>query len=203
MNDTREHILKVAFNLFLLKSYKEVTMAELVEKTGMSKGAFYHYFKSKEQLFLEAVKNRMSSITPDFSIFDKNSLYEFYHQYAVYQKRILNSLQLYGDDLDRGLTVDYYSFVFDALKVFPSLREKFLEHEQDELKAWKGVISTARKNGEIRSFMNDEQIAKVFIYTNDGIAIRISLMKDRSEDVSDISDTLLELWDSFYMELKG
>jgi len=45
MNDTREHILKVAFNLFLLKSYKEVTMAELVEKTGMSKGAFYHYFK--------------------------------------------------------------------------------------------------------------------------------------------------------------
>jgi len=200
MNDTREHILKVAFNLFLLKSYKEVTMAELVEKTGMSKGAFYHYFKSKEQLFLEALKNCMSSITPDFSIFDKNSLYEFYHQYAVYQNRILNSLQLYGDDLDRGLTVNYYSLVFDALKVFPSLREKLLEHEQDELKAWKEVISTARKNGEIRAFMNDEQIAKVFIYTNDGIAIRVSLMKDRSEDVS---DTLLELWDSFYMELKG
>lgn len=203
MNDTREHILKVAFNLFLLKSYKEVTMAELVEKTGMSKGAFYHYFKSKEELFLEALKNCMSSITPDFSIFDKNSLYEFYHQYAVYLNRILNSLQLYGDDLDRGLTVNYYSLVFDALKVFPSLREKLFEHEQDELNAWKGVISTARKNGEIRSFMNDEQIAKVFIYTNDGIAIRISLMKDRSEDVSDISDTLLELWDSFYMELKG
>ncbi|MCB8818038.1 TetR/AcrR family transcriptional regulator [Desulfosporosinus shakirovi] len=203
MNDTREHILKVAFNLFLLKSYKEVTMAELVEKTGMSKGAFYHYFKSKEQLFLEALKNCMSSITPDFSIFDKNSLYEFYHQYVVYQNRILNSLQLYGDDLDRGLTVDYYSLVFDALKVFPSLREKLLEHEQDELKAWKGIISTARKNGEIRPFMNDEQIAKVFIYTNDGIAIRIGLMKDRSEDVSDISDNLLELWDGFYMELKG
>ncbi|AFQ44890.1 TetR/AcrR family transcriptional regulator [Desulfosporosinus meridiei] len=200
MNDTREHILKVAFNLFLLKSYKEVTMAELVEKTGMSKGAFYHYFKNKEQLFLEALKNCMSSITPDFSIFDKNSLYEFYHQYAVYQNRIQDSLQLYGDDLDRGLTVNYYSLVFDALKVFPSLRKKLLEHEQDELKAWKGVISTARKNGEIRSVMNDEQIAKVFIYTNDGIAIRISLMKDRSEDVS---DTLLELWDSFYMELKG
>lgn len=200
MNDTREHILKVAFNLFLLKSYKEVTMAELVEKTGMSKGAFYHYFKSKEQLFLEALKNCMSSITPDFSIFDKNSLYEFYHQYAVYQNRILNSLQLYGDDLDSGLTVNYYSLVFDALKVFPSLREKLIEHEQDELKAWKGVISTARKNGEIRPFMNDEQIAKVFIYTNDGIALRISLMKDRSEDAS---DNLLDLWNSFYMELKG
>lgn len=200
MNETREHILKVAFNLFLVKSYKEVTMAELVEKTGMSKGAFYHYFKSKEQLFLEAIKNCMSSITPDFSILDKNSLYEFYHQYAVYQNRVLNSLQLDGDDLDRGLTVNYYSLVFDALKIFPSFREKLLEHEQDELKAWKGVISTARKNGEIRSFMNDEQIAKVFIYTNDGIALRISLIKDRSEDVS---DTLLELWDSFYRGLKG
>lgn len=200
MNDTREHILKVAFNLFLVKSYKEVTMAELVEKSGMSKGAFYHYFKSKEQLFQEALKNCMSSLTPDFSIFDRNSLYEFYHQYAVYQNRVLNSLQLDGDDPDRGLTVNYYSLVFDALKVFPSLREKLLEHEQDELKAWKEVISTARKNGEIRPFMNDEQIAKVFIYTYDGIALRISLMKDRSEYAS---DTLLELWDSFYRELKG
>jgi AcrR family transcriptional regulator len=30
-------------------------MKEIVEKTGMSKGAFYHYFPSKEDLFIEII----------------------------------------------------------------------------------------------------------------------------------------------------
>ncbi len=43
--NTREHILKVSLYLFLQKGFKEVTMREIVEKSEMSKGAIYHYFK--------------------------------------------------------------------------------------------------------------------------------------------------------------
>ena len=53
MNESKEHIITVASKLFLQKNFKEVTMKEIVDKTGLSKGAFYHYFESKEQLFLE------------------------------------------------------------------------------------------------------------------------------------------------------
>ena len=55
MSETKEHILKVSFLLFLQKNFKDVTMNEIVEKTGMSKGAFYHYFKSKEELFEDII----------------------------------------------------------------------------------------------------------------------------------------------------
>ena len=55
MNETKEHLLKISFLLFLQKNFKDVTMNEIVEKTGMSKGAFYHYFKSKEELFEEII----------------------------------------------------------------------------------------------------------------------------------------------------
>lgn len=199
MNDTREHILNVAFNLFLRKSYKEVTMAELVKETGMSKGAFYHYFESKEQLFLETINNSVSSLTPDFSNLSKDSLYEFYHQYIVYFHETLNSFKFRGDNLDSDLTVNYYTLIFDALKISPSFQEKMFEVEKDELKAWKGIISIARKNGEIKSCMNDEQIAKVFIYTNDGVAMRGILLKASNDNTS---NTLLALWDSLYEELK-
>ena len=171
MNETREHILNVAFNLFLRKSFKEVTMAELVKQTGMSKGAFYHYFESKEQLFLETINHYMSSITPEFNKFNKESLCEFYKQYIVYVRKILNSFNLFGGDLDDDFKVNYYSLIFDALRIFPSFQEKILDSEQDELQVWKEVISTARNNGEIKSQMNDEQIANVFIYTNDGVAL--------------------------------
>jgi AcrR family transcriptional regulator len=53
MSDSRTHILETAANLFMQKSYKEVTMKEIVDKTGLSKGAFYLHFRSKEQLFME------------------------------------------------------------------------------------------------------------------------------------------------------
>ncbi|MGD8401904.1 MAG: TetR/AcrR family transcriptional regulator, partial [Bacillota bacterium] len=62
ISDSKKHIIDVSFGLFLQKSFKEVTMQEIVAKTGMSKGAFYHYFESKEQLFLEVINHFTSSI---------------------------------------------------------------------------------------------------------------------------------------------
>jgi TetR/AcrR family transcriptional repressor of nem operon len=50
MADTRDQILTTAFKLFFEKGYKEVTMSELVKETGLSKGAFYHYFLYSEFL---------------------------------------------------------------------------------------------------------------------------------------------------------
>ena len=55
MKDTKEHILMIAGQLFLQKSFKEVTMQEIVKETGLSKGAFYHYFTGKDELFLEVL----------------------------------------------------------------------------------------------------------------------------------------------------
>ena len=48
--DTRTTILKIALQLFLKKGYKDVTYQELIKKTGLSKGAIYHHFKSKDDL---------------------------------------------------------------------------------------------------------------------------------------------------------
>jgi AcrR family transcriptional regulator len=57
MNNSREHILQTAFKLLLQKSYHEVTMQDIVQVSGMSKGAFYHYFNSKEAVFKEIVQH--------------------------------------------------------------------------------------------------------------------------------------------------
>src|SRR5579863_7181554 len=50
--DTRAGILKVALQLFLQKGYKNVSYQDIVKKSGLSKGAIYHYFKSKEDLLV-------------------------------------------------------------------------------------------------------------------------------------------------------
>src|ERR1039457_5565225 len=78
MKDTKQHILQIAFTLFLQKSFKEVTMNEIVAATKLSKGAFYHYFTSKEQLFEEVINRfylQLANI--DYSQFSHKSLKSF------------------------------------------------------------------------------------------------------------------------------
>jgi len=48
---SKENIIKTAFILFLQKGYKEVTIKNIMEITGLSKGAIYHHFSSKEEIY--------------------------------------------------------------------------------------------------------------------------------------------------------
>ena len=47
----KENIIKTAFRLFLKEGYKSVTISKIMSETGLSKGAIYHYFKSKEEIY--------------------------------------------------------------------------------------------------------------------------------------------------------
>ncbi len=48
--DTRELIVKVASRLFISKGFDKTSMRNICDDLGMSKGAVYHYFKSKEEI---------------------------------------------------------------------------------------------------------------------------------------------------------
>ncbi|MFJ8262157.1 TetR/AcrR family transcriptional regulator [Rummeliibacillus sp. NPDC094406] len=49
----KERILETALDLFQQKGYHGVSVDEIVEKAGTSKGGFYHNFKSKDALLYE------------------------------------------------------------------------------------------------------------------------------------------------------
>ena len=49
--ETVEKILSVSRRLFAERGYEHTTIADIVAATGMSKGAFYHHFKSKEDVY--------------------------------------------------------------------------------------------------------------------------------------------------------
>ena len=53
----REPILRNAARLFSAKGYSGTTVDDIVQATGIAKGTFYIYFKSKEDLLIEVIKN--------------------------------------------------------------------------------------------------------------------------------------------------
>jgi AcrR family transcriptional regulator len=50
---TVANLLAAARRAFLAKNYADVTMDEIAEAAGVTKGALYHHFQSKEALYLE------------------------------------------------------------------------------------------------------------------------------------------------------
>jgi len=55
----RAELIDCAQGLFLTRGYEATTINDVISATGLSKGAFYHHFRSKEDL-LEAITQRFA-----------------------------------------------------------------------------------------------------------------------------------------------
>lgn len=204
MNDTKKHIIIEAAKLFLQKNFKEVTTREIVTATGLSKGAFYHYFESKEQLFKE-VLTYISTIVYAFNYdkYNPNSFYGFYHDYA--KEVISNTEHFFSliklDNNEPQLFINFFTLYFDAIKLFPDFEDLTVSLLKNELDVWKNAIKKARERGEIKTKMSDEHLAKLFIHLNDGISLHKVFIGKWS--VESIFESVLELWDEIYDLIKA
>lgn len=60
--DTRTRILNEAYSEFLFQGYKRADLRAIVKRAGVTKGALYYYFKSKEDLASAVVDQKLVSI---------------------------------------------------------------------------------------------------------------------------------------------
>ena len=51
--NTKEKIRRQAYRLFAEKGFKEVTMTDICERTGLSRGGLYRYYSGTAQIFSE------------------------------------------------------------------------------------------------------------------------------------------------------
>jgi AcrR family transcriptional regulator len=59
---TRSAILDAATRLFARDGYDTTGVAEICETAGVSKGAFYYHFESKEAVFLELINSWLKAL---------------------------------------------------------------------------------------------------------------------------------------------
>jgi TetR/AcrR family transcriptional repressor of nem operon len=197
MNDSKEHILKTSFQLFLQRSFKEVTMKDIVLKTGLSKGAFYHYFSSKEQVFEEVIDHYYGElIATNYNLFSLESLAAFYND-ALNDRKTKSDNSRVKKDSD-GLHANHYLMLFDAVRMLPGFKKRRHEQLEAELKAWIKSIHMAKKSGEIKTIISDEILAKLFIYSGKGCSISYLMAGDPDNSAKEIR----KIWDELYKGLQ-
>ncbi len=63
---SKNQILEAALHVFVKKGYAETRMDDIVESSGLSKGAIYHHYSSKKDLFLSLIDYWEVNSFPNF-----------------------------------------------------------------------------------------------------------------------------------------
>jgi AcrR family transcriptional regulator len=138
--EARSRIVNAANQVFGEKGYRQATMDDVAKKLGVSKGALYLYFASKEELF-EAICRAEPLAFKEilYSTFSDNKkplegAGEFFDK----------MMKRYGSNL--GLSFE----IFSEASHNPNLR-KILKKTQDE---YAGTLMTYLEEGRKRGFIN-------------------------------------------------
>lgn len=65
MNNPREKLLEVAFNEIYQNGYTATSIDKILKQASMNKGSMYHFFKSKKELGLAVVNEKINSYIED------------------------------------------------------------------------------------------------------------------------------------------
>jgi len=72
--ETRNHILETAIHLFSKTGYDATGVADICLAAGVSKGAFYHHFPSKQAVFMELLNSYLNGIDSGFKLMRKEDI---------------------------------------------------------------------------------------------------------------------------------
>ena len=193
--DSKDKILHVAFSLFIQKGYRDVSLQEIVDEVGLTKGAFYHYFKGKEQLFTEVIDHFFLGLSD--SIYEQLPKIHLKTFMTKYVEMLLEQIHhISKDALKKGNTISlsYYYLAFDALRILPDFATKIHEVFHREERAWMEVINNAKASGEIVSSIDSRHLAILFISAIDGLGMHV-ILENRLEQ---LSKEIISVWSSLY-----
>lgn len=165
---TKELICSEAYKLFAEKGFKEVTMKDICEKTGLSRGGLYRHYSSTEAIFSHIINSLMQ--TQENEVLNKIESLVPAKQILL---ELLNRYQIEMLDSSNCLTLAIYEF-------FSTLQRKGNEsllYEQYLLskKTLESLIAYGIKTKEFNE-VNAESIIDIIIFSYQGVRLYSNLM---------------------------
>jgi AcrR family transcriptional regulator len=183
--ETHERILATAENLFLTRGLNETSMNDIVEATGLSKGALYSHFNGKEELILaiherkveEAIEQFTGSIPEGLSSVEKLSR--------------LADLALSLDAHPRTFQAANFEFMA-AVSRNPAARPALNERYSRLTGFIKAIVEEGQASGEFREDADAGQVAAILFAAAEGLNYHWATT-ERSFDPVRVKAALLDL----------
>ena len=156
-NNSKNLILDSALDVFVKKGYAETRMEDIVELSGLSKGAIYHHYNSKRDLFLSLIEHWENYSFPNIfnKDLDKNTASDVLRQIV---KDIVNSFK--NNKKVFLAELEFWSLANHDDDVRDKTKQLYIKL----LKLFKSIISHGIKNNEFKNI--DLEIGSLSIMTS-------------------------------------
>lgn len=173
---TREYIIEASYALFAKNGFNKVTMKDVCEVTGLSRGGLYSHFDSTKSIFEALLEKINQKEKMDFSGEMKK---------GMDAKLILeNALELMEDEMNHpedSLSIAMYEY---SGSIDKNLMEYF---NQIGEKKWTALIKYGIERGEF-SCVDVEEIVNVILYVYQGVRMWSCIIKMQSETIKSITN---------------
>jgi AcrR family transcriptional regulator len=166
---TRARILQTSAEVFAERGYTDTTLAELIARSGMTKGAFYFHFASKEQLAFAVLTEK------------QRQWRELVSERVLGEPRAIDQLRALGPAMIRLHREDPSAYSTSRLSRDLARAPELAGRVRAQMQAWidlvAGIISRAQQEGDLPAELDATAVAAILVAATDGL-----------KDLSDILD---------------
>jgi AcrR family transcriptional regulator len=186
-NPSFQNILSVTEELILEKGCRNTTLKDIIERSGLSKGAIYHYVASKDELYGLILKTKIEQVNEKF-----NQLISQSKGDAPDSGRFGVATQFFHsrqNPNDAGNLIFVYLLSQDDEKVKSILRSVY-QYSKATGVQW---IEMGQKNGVIPPTIDAKKMSALFMTFSYGLRVTqiLSSSDDEQVETSDIFKFLI------------
>ncbi|MFC0604788.1 TetR/AcrR family transcriptional regulator [Winogradskyella pulchriflava] len=162
---TRQHIVHEAFKLFYQNGFKSTSINDIMKAAKMTKGAFYHHYKNKEQLALEVIKLKIQKRVFDGMIAPLN---EEGNAIEILETTFVNRIKSFPIfDKSNGCPMNnFINEIGNYEKSYQLALKSIIEKWKSALIA---LIEKGKVEGSIKKSIDNEAVAIFLISAFEGI----------------------------------
>ncbi len=150
--NTKGKIITAAWDLFYEQGYEDTTIEEIIDKSGTSKGSFYHYFEGKDALL-----GSLSYIFDEEYEKLQNEINENMHSFDVLMYLNTKLFSVIEERIDIDLLTRLYS-----TQLVTKGEKHLLDNKRLYYKLLRKIVSDGQKKGELSEDMSVNEIVKLY-----------------------------------------
>jgi len=190
MSETKDYIIDRAFELFMSRSYEAVSINDISQAIGLTKGALYHHFTNKEELFKAVVNKHF-----DMKCFEIKELPDSLMEFSeICLDKAKQTIEKIASQTKGFSIIDYMSFITDSFRHYPGFAESNVDFISNETNKVKQVLDKAIECGEIRPDINTSLFSQTYISYMFCLTMPIIKQQSIDEAIGYLRSQIMELY---------
>lgn len=164
---TTRLLLETTKELIRERGCHSITMKDIMDRSGLSKGAIFHYVKSKDELFVWVLQERLEETNEHFN----NEVEQGHLSFDEPYQKIFESISAYAN-VDLTNKVLMYLLGKEEQPVIAEALKQYYERSVLLSRQW---IETGQRHKVIPESVNAGKTAEMFVLLTIGLRVRSSI----------------------------